>query len=195
MENIENLVKLLSRLPGIGPRSARRTVLHMLKKRETLLYPLADGLKIAGDTVCDCAVCGNLDTTSPCHVCQDTSRDKTTLCVVEDVADMWAMLRTGAYTGQFHILGGVLSPMDGITPNELHISGLLKRMETDTIHEVILATNLTVEGQSTAHYITEILEPYTVTITRLAHGVPMGGELDYMDDGTISIALKSRTHV
>ena len=193
MQQIEQLIKILSRLPGFGPRSARRAVLYMLMRRETLLYPLADSLRTAGERVQDCITCGNLDTHSPCTICTDTSRDTSILCVVEGVADLWAMSRTGVFKGMFHVLGGVLSPMDGITPEDLHITPLISRVAQGGINEVILATNLTVEGQSTAHYISELLLPYNITITRLAHGVPVGGELDYMDDGTISIALSSRT--
>lgn len=193
MQQIEQLIKILSRLPGFGPRSARRAVLYMLMRRETLLYPLADSLRTAGERVQDCITCGNLDTHSPCSICTDTSRDTSILCVIESVADLWAMSRTGVFKGMFHVLGGVLSPMDGITPEDLHITPLINRVAQGGINEVILATNLTVEGQSTAHYISELLLPYNITVTRLAHGVPVGGELDYMDDGTISIALSSRT--
>lgn len=193
MQQIEQLIKILSRLPGFGPRSARRAVLYMLMRRETLLYPLADSLRTAGERVQDCITCGNLDTHSPCSICTDTSRDTSILCVVEGVADLWAMSRTGVFKGMFHVLGGVLSPMDGITPEDLYITPLINRVAQGGINEVILATNLTVEGQSTAHYISELLLPYNITVTRLAHGVPVGGELDYMDDGTISIALSSRT--
>ncbi len=167
----------------------------MLKRKQTLLYPLADSLRTTADKICDCTICGNLDTVSPCHICTDTSRDTSTICVVEGVADLWAMSRTGVYKGQFHVLGGVLSPVDGITPEDLHIAPLITRVANGAVAEVILATNLTVEGQSTAHYIAELLLPYQIKTTRLAHGVPVGGELDYMDDGTISIALSSRTEL
>ena len=195
MQEIDTLIKTLSRLPGFGPRSARRAVLHMLKHKETLLYPLSDSLRNTADKVVSCGTCGNLDTKSPCHICTDTSRDTATICVVEGVADLWAMSRTGTYNGQFHVLGGVLSPMDGITPEDLNITPLITRVANTHINEIILATNLTVEGQSTSHYIAELLLPYSIKITRLAHGVPVGGELDYMDDGTINIALSSRTEM
>ncbi len=195
MQDIDSLIKVLSRLPGFGPRSARRAVLYMLKHKHTILYPLADNLRMTADKIIDCTVCGNLDTLSPCYICADTNRDATTICVVEEVADLWAMSRTGVYKGQFHVLGGVLSPMDGITPEDLNIAPLINRVANTHISEVILATNLTVEGQSTAHYMAELLLPYAIKTTRLAHGVPVGGELDYMDDGTISIALSSRTEM
>ena len=189
MQEIEKLIQLFSRLPGIGPRSARRVVLQCLKKRDTLLSPLAEGLVQARNAVKDCEVCGNMDTISPCNICIDTSRDETIICVVEDIADLWALSRTGAFKGKFHILGGVLSPMDGVGPDDLNINGILQRVYAGGISEVILATNLTVEGQSTAHYIAEKLYDMDVKITRLAHGVPVGGELEYLDDGTLRTAI------
>ena len=192
MQEIEKLIQLFSRLPGIGPRSARRVVLQCLKKRDTLLSPLAEGLIQARNAVKDCEVCGNIDTISPCNICIDTSRDETIICVVEDIADLWALSRTGAFKGKFHILGGVLSPMDGVGPDDLNINGILQRVYAGGGVEVILATNLTVEGQSTAHYIAEKLHGMDVKITRLAHGVPVGGELEYLDDGTLSTAINSR---
>ena len=195
MQEIERLIQLFSRLPGIGPRSARRVVLQLLKKRDSLLTPLADGLMQAGLAVKDCHICGNLDTISPCNICLDTKRDLKLLCVVEDIADLWALSRTGAFKGKFHILGGVLSPMDGVTPENLNIDSLIDRASASEVEEVILATNLTVEGQSTAHYISEKLQGLNVKITRLAHGVPVGGELEYLDDGTLSTALNSRLEV
>ena len=192
MQEIEKLIQLFSRLPSIGPRSARRIVLQCLKKRDTLLSPLAEGLIQARNAVKDCEVCGNMDTISPCNICIDTSRDETIVCVVEDIADLWALSRTGAFKGKFHILGGVLSPMDGVGPDDLNINGILQRVYAGGIAEIILATNLTVEGQSTAHYIAEKLHDMDVKITRLAHGVPVGGELEYLDDGTLSTAINSR---
>ena len=195
MQDIENLTKILSRLPGLGPRSAKRAVLHILKKREILLSPLIDALKTAGENIGDCEVCGNLDTKSPCEICTDSKRDKSIICVVEEVSDLWAINRTDNYNGDFHILGGVLSPIDGITPENLNISSLIKRVEAGGIKEVILATNLTVEGQSTAHYLSDLLDEYELKITRLANGVPVGGELDYMDDGTLAIAMQSRKEI
>ena len=192
MQEIEKLIQLFTRLPGIGPRSARRVVLQCLKKRDILLSPLAEGLVQARNAVKDCEVCGNMDTISPCNICIDTSRDETIICVVEDIADLWALSRTGAFKGKFHILGGVLSPMDGVGPDDLNINGILQRVYAGGIAEIILATNLTVEGQSTAHYIAEKLYNMDVKITRLAHGVPVGGELEYLDDGTLSTAINSR---
>jgi len=192
MQEIDNLVAVLSRLPGFGPRSAKRIVLQLLKKQDILMTPLINALKSAKNNVCDCEVCGNIDTKSPCDICNNLKRDKTTICVVENVADLWAMERTGTYKGKFHILGGVLSPIDGITPKHLNIDGIVSRIEQDSISEIILATNLTVEGQSTAHYLAEVLRPYKVKITRLANGIPVGGELDYLDDGTLAVALQAR---
>ncbi|MGB1360550.1 MAG: recombination mediator RecR [Alphaproteobacteria bacterium] len=195
MQDIENLTKILSRLPGFGPRSAKRAVLYILKKREFLLPPLIDALKTAGENIGDCEICGNLDTNNPCGVCSDIKRDKSIICVVEEVSDLWAINRTDNFKGQFHVLGGVLSAIDGITPEQLNINTLISRIESGEVKEVILATNLTVEGQSTSHYLSELLREYDVKITRLANGVPVGGELDYLDDGTLSIALQSRKEV
>lgn len=193
MNELDQLTQLLARLPGLGPRSARRAVLHMIQKRESLMRPLADALNRAADTILECSVCGNLDTHDPCHVCNDTRRDDSTICVVEQVGDLWALERTGSFKGRYHVLGGVLSALDGVGPEDLNIASLLDRMGPDSaIREVILATNLTVDGQTTAHYITERLAETGVRVTRLAHGVPVGGELDYLDDGTLSAALKSR---
>ncbi len=192
MQEIEKLIQQFARLPGIGPRSARRIVLQLLKKKESLLRPLTDTLILAGKAVKTCNVCGNIDTKIPCHICTDTTRDDTVICVVEDIADLWALSRTGAFRGRFHILGGVLSPMDGVSPEDLNINGLISRVHNSNVVEVILATNLTVEGQSTAHYVGEKLHGANIKITRLAHGVPVGGELEYLDDGTLSTALNSR---
>jgi len=195
MQEIDNLVAVLSRLPGFGPRSAKRIVLQLLKKQDVLMTPLINALKLAKNNVYDCEICGNIDTKSPCGVCNDLKRDKTTICVVENVADLWAMERTDIYKGKFHILGGVLSAIDGITPQHLNIDGILNRIEQDNISEIILATNLTVEGQSTAHYLAEILRPYNIKTTRLANGIPVGGELDYLDDGTLAVALQARQEI
>jgi recombination protein RecR len=185
---IERLIQLLSKLPGLGPRSARRAALALLKKRDTLLEPLAASLREAADAILTCAVCGNLDTQSPCAICSDTRRDPHILCVVEDVADLWALERAGVFRGRYHVLGGALSALDGVTPDRLNVTGLLERVKG--IEEVVLAMNATVEGQTTAHYLMDLLGD--MKVTRLAHGVPVGGELDYLDEGTLSAAFKAR---
>ena len=192
MNEIERLITLLARLPGLGPRSARRAALQLIKRRESLLEPLAGALDDAARTIRTCAVCGNLDTAEPCHICADEARDVAIVCVVEDVADLWALERTGAYRGRYHVLGGTLSAIDGVGPDDLRIPALVARASGEAVTEVILATNLTVEGQTTAHYITEKLAASGVAVTRLAHGVPVGGELDYLDDGTLTAALRAR---
>ena len=189
---IENLVKLLARLPGLGPRSARRAVLQMMRRRETLLDPLSEALMVARDKIVNCTICGNIDTLSPCTICADSRRDGSVLCVVEDVGDLWALERAQAVKGRYHVLGGTLSALDGIGPDDLNLGGLKQRCADDAVKEIILATNATVEGQTTAHVITDMLSDLDVTITRLAHGVPVGGELDYLDDGTLLAAMKSR---
>ncbi|MDE2012240.1 MAG: recombination mediator RecR [Alphaproteobacteria bacterium] len=188
---IERLIQLLAKLPGLGPRSARRAALTLLKKRELLLEPLAGALREAADAVTTCEICGNLDTTSPCALCRDPRRDAHLLCVVEDVADLWALERAAVFKGRYHVLGGALSALDGVTPERLNVKGLLARVN-DGVDEVILAMNATVEGQTTAHYLMDTLEPTGVKITRLAHGVPVGGELDYLDEGTLSAAFSAR---
>src|SRR5471032_647885 len=188
---IERLIQLLAKLPGLGPRSARRAALALLKKRDTLLEPLADSLREAADAILSCEACGNLDTQSPCAICADPRRDPHLLCVVEDVADLWALERAGVFRGKYHVLGGALSALDGVTPERLNVSGLLGRV-ADGVDEVILAMNATVEGQTTAHYLMDTLGPSGVKVTRLAHGVPVGGELDYLDEGTLSAAFKAR---
>ncbi|MDH3231658.1 MAG: recombination mediator RecR [Alphaproteobacteria bacterium] len=192
MNEIERLIALLARLPGLGPRSARRAALALIKRRESLLDPLAKALDEAARTIRSCALCGNVDTVDPCHVCADENRDTTLLCVVEDVADLWALERTGAYRGRYHVLGGTLSAIEGVGPDDLRIPALVERAASPEVAEVVLATNLTVDGQTTAHYITERLAPTGVRVTRLAHGVPVGGELDYLDDGTLTAALRAR---
>ncbi len=189
---IERLIQLLSKLPGLGPRSARRAVLQLIKKKETLLAPLALAMAEAVEKACICSTCGNVDTRDPCTICSDPSRDPTTLCIVEDVGDLWALERAGVHKGRYHVLGGVLSALDGVGPNDLNIGILIERVEKGEIKEVILAMNATVDGQTTAHYITDRLQGLTVSISRLAHGVPVGGELDYLDDGTLAAAMKSR---
>jgi recombination protein RecR len=191
-QEIERLIQLLSKLPGLGPRSARRAALALLKKRETLLEPLADAMTKAASALKTCGNCGNLDTTDPCALCRDVSRDTGVVCVVEDVADLWALERAGVFRGRYHVLGGALSALDGVTPERLNVPKLLERVRADGAGEIILAMNATVEGQTTAHYLLDALEPIGVKITRLAHGVPVGGELDYLDEGTLSAAFKAR---
>ncbi len=190
---IETLINLLSRMPGLGPRSARRAVLHLVRKRESLLLPLADALKTARESIVTCSTCGAIDTTDPCTICADPRRDDSVICVVEDVGDLWALERAKATKGRYHVLGGVLSALDGVGPEDLSLADLKTRCNTGLVKEVILATNATVEGQSTAHYIMDMLKGSDVTVSRLAHGVPVGGELDYLDDGTLAEAMKSRT--
>ena len=191
---IEQLIQLLARLPGLGPRSARRAVLHLIKKKENLMIPLSAALDRAVETVVTCTVCGNVDTQSPCYICTDQRRvDTGLLIVVEDVADLWALERAGANKSLYHVLGGTLSPLDGVGPEDLNISTLVERVEKGEITEVVLAVNATVDGQTTAHYVTDRLEGTNVKITRLAHGVPVGGELDYLDEGTLTQALSART--
>jgi recombination protein RecR len=190
-EEIDRLIHLLAKLPGLGPRSARRAALALLKKRETLLEPLADALSEAAAALKQCSTCGNLDTADPCALCRDPSRDATTICVVEDVDDLWALERAGMFRGRYHVLGGALSALDGVTPDKLNLGKLVERVRGG-VGEVILAMNATVEGQTTAHYLMDALEPLHVKVTRLAHGVPVGGELDYLDEGTLSAAFKAR---
>jgi len=197
---IERLIELLARLPGLGPRSARRAALHLMKRRESLLEPLADALTTASRAIQVCSTCGNLDSRDPCGICADAKRDGSLICVVEDVADLWAIERSGAFRGRYHVLGGVLSALDGTGPEDLRIASLVARVrgtggEPGAVREVVLATNATVEGQTTAHYIADRLAGTGVAITRLAHGVPVGGELDYLDDGTLSAALRARRAV
>ena len=190
--DIERLIQLLARLPGLGPRSARRAALHLLQKREALMRPLAQALETAAANIRACAVCGNLDTVDPCAVCADARRDAATICVVEDVADLWALERTAAFKGRYHVLGGTLSALDGVGPDQLNIAALVGRASGAGVREVILALGATVDGQTTAHYIADRLAGTGVAVTRLAHGVPVGGELDYLDDGTLTAALKAR---
>ncbi|WP_099867105.1 recombination mediator RecR [Pararhizobium haloflavum] len=190
---IEKLIQLLARVPGLGPRSARRAALHLIKKKEQLLGPLSDALSEARDKVRICGRCGNVDTADPCTVCTDPNRDQSVVIVVEDVADLWALERANAMNAAYHVLGGTLSPLDGIGPDDLNIAGLIDRVTAGGISEIIIAVNATVEGQTTAHYIIDRLEGLAVRITRLAHGVPVGGELDYLDEGTLSAAIRART--
>jgi recombination protein RecR len=193
VSELDTLIQLLARLPGLGPRSARRAALHLIKRRENLLEPLAAAMAKAADAIRPCPVCGNLDTVQPCAICRDPERDDTMICVVEDLADLWALERTGAFRGRYHVLGGTLSALDGVGPEDLNIDRLLGRLKPD--REVILALNATVEGQTTAHYLADRLAPSGVKISRLAQGVPIGGELDYLDDGTLTAALKARRAV
>ena len=189
---IERLVQILARLPGLGPRSARRAALALLKKREALMRPLAVAIEDAAAKVRSCSECGNLDTQDPCQVCRDQTRDAGLICVVEDVSDLWALERANIFKGRYHVLGGILSALEGVGPEDLSIAPLVERVRTGTVREVVLATSATVDGQTTAHYVTERLKGCEVSVTRLAHGVPVGGELDYLDEGTLAAALKAR---
>ena len=189
---IERLIQLLSRLPGLGPRSGRRVALTLLKRKDQLLIPLAEALAAAAATVRPCSRCGALDTRDPCQICADPSRDQSQLMVVEDVGALWAMERSGVFRGRYHVLGGLLSALDGVGPDTLRISSLVERTHSDAVREVILALPATVDGLTTAHYVAERLSSSTVVITSLARGVPVGGELDWLDDGTIAQALRAR---
>lgn len=193
--DLDRVMHLLARLPGLGPRSARRAVLHLMQHRETLMRPLADALTAAATSVRACATCGNLDTTDPCAICRDDRRDPSVICVVEDVGDVWALERAAAFKGRYHVLGGVLSALDAVGPEDLNIDTLVARASVPEVTEVILAMNATVDGQTTAHYVADRLAAAGVSVSRLAHGVPVGGELDYLDDGTLTQALKARRSV
>ncbi len=192
---IERLVQNLSRLPGLGPRSARRVVLHLIKRREGLLQPLIRSLEDVHDSIRTCSRCGNVDTNDPCGVCVDPKRDGSLICVVEDVADLWALERTAVFRGLYHVLGGTLSALDGVRPEDLNIPSLISRVRDLNSTEVVLALSATVDGQTTAHYIADHLARTPVRVTALAHGVPVGGELDYLDEGTLSMAMRSRRPV
>ncbi|MBF0374435.1 MAG: recombination protein RecR [Alphaproteobacteria bacterium] len=189
---IERMVQLLARLPGLGPRSARRAALFLIKRRDSLLEPLGRAIADTLDRVRACSVCGNLDSADPCAICADARRDETMLCVVEDVVSLWALERSGAFRGRYHVLGGVLSALEGVGPEDLGIPGLVQRVAAGEVREVILALSATVDGQTTAHYIVDRLAGASLRLTGLAHGVPVGGELDYLDEGTISAALAAR---
>ena len=189
---IERLIQLLSRLPGLGPRSARKAVLSLLKRRTDLLVPLSEALALAVEKISQCPQCGNLDTVSPCSLCQDTRRDPSLIIVVEEVGDLWALERAGVVSARYHVLGGHLSPLDGVGPEDLNIATLIEHARGGEVKEILLALNATVEGQSTAHYVSERLEGTGVMISRLAQGVPIGGELDYLDEGTLAAAFKAR---
>lgn len=192
---IEQAIALLSKLPTLGPRSARRAILFLLTKKQTHFAPLIDALKNVHDNIKTCPECGNMDTAQPCAICSDTSRQKSLVCVVQDVADLWALERASAFKGVYHVLGGVLSALDGIGPDELEIDSLVRKVETGAVSEVILALPATVEGQTTAHYISDRLADSDVKISALSRGVPVGGELDYLDDGTLQMAFKARREV
>ena len=190
---IERLIQLLARLPGLGPRSARRAALHLIRKREDLLGPLADAMALAKTNIKTCSACGNVDTLDPCTICRDPRRDRHVIVVVETVGDLWALERAAALRARYHVLGGTLSPLDGVGPKELNLDTLVDRVVEDAVSEVILAVNATVDGQTTAHYVTDMLAHLGIRTTRLAHGVPVGGELDYLDEGTLAAAMRSRT--
>lgn len=192
---IERLIQLLARLPGLGPRSARRAALHLIRKREQALGPLAEALRIAHERVVTCTICGNIDTADPCAICRDPRRDNTVLVVVEDVADLWALERAQILNAHYHVLGGTLSALDGVGPDDLTLNALLTRLDKGGVREVILALGATVDGQTTAHYVTDLLARFSLKVTRLAHGVPVGGELDYLDEGTLAAALRQRIPV
>ena len=189
---IERLIQLLARLPGLGPRSARRAALHLIKKREQLMMPLASALEAASEKITVCRVCGNIDSQNPCTVCTDPRRDASVIVVVADVADLWALERANAVSARYHVLGGTLSPLDGVGPEDLTIEQLVNRVHSGDVKELILALSATVDGQTTAHYITDLVVSSGVKVTRLAHGVPVGGELDYLDEGTLAAAIKQR---
>jgi recombination protein RecR len=195
MSDLDRLIQLLAKLPGLGPRSARRAALFLLKRRQSLMEPLVAAMAATSQRIRACAICGNLDTTDPCAICGDGKRDAGLVCVVGDVGDLWAIERTGAYAGRYHVLGGMLSALEGVGPEDLHIDELVARAASGDTREVILAMNATVEGQTTAHYVVDRLAASNVQISRLAHGVPVGGELDYLDEGTLSAALASRQMV
>jgi recombination protein RecR len=190
---IERLIQLLARLPGLGPRSARRVALHLIKKREQLLGPLSEALRVANERIVVCGTCGNVDTADPCSICRDPRREESIIIVVEDVSDLWALERAGAVNARYHVLGGVLSALDGVRPEHLNLDRLVARASGPSVSEIILALNATVDGQTTAHYVTELLAHLPVKVTKLAHGVPVGGELDYLDEGTLAAAIRQRT--
>jgi len=194
-QDIDILIALMAKLPGLGPRSARRAVLHLIKKRDILLSPLSDALYNVAQTARECLSCGNIDTKDICKICLNSKRGNGQICVVEDVSDLWAMERSNVFKGRYHVLGGNLSALDGVGPDELRIPHLVKRVKGENINEIILALNATVDGQTTAHYIADQLDEMDVAVTSLAQGVPIGGELDYLDDGTISAALNARKSV
>ncbi len=190
---IERLIQLLAKLPGLGPRSARRAALHLVKKREQLLGPLSEAMAVARERIVVCSSCGNIDTSDPCSLCRDPRRDDGQIVVVADIADLWALERSGAVQGRYHVLGGILSALDGVRPEHLTLEALVARASDPAVKEIILALNATVDGQTTAHFVTDLLAHLPVKVTKLAHGVPVGGELDYLDDGTLAAAIRQRT--
>ncbi|KPF70748.1 recombination protein RecR [Bosea sp. AAP35] len=190
---IERLIQLLAKLPGLGPRSARRAALHLVKKREALLGPLAEAMAVARERIVVCSSCGNVDTSDPCSLCRDPRRDDGQIVVVADIGDLWALERSGAVAGRYHVLGGVLSALDGVRPEHLALESLVARASEPDVREIILALSATVDGQTTAHFITDLLAHLPLKVTKLAHGVPVGGELDYLDDGTLAAAIRQRT--
>lgn len=190
---IERLIQLLAKLPGLGPRSARRAALHLVKKREQLLGPLSEAMAVARERIVVCSRCGNVDTSDPCGLCTDPRRDDSLIVVVADISDLWALERSGAVAGRYHVLGGVLSALDGVRPEHLSLDALVARASDPAVKEIILALSATVDGQTTAHFITDLLAHLPVKVTKLAHGVPVGGELDYLDDGTLAAAIRQRT--
>jgi len=189
---IEQLIQLLARLPGLGPRSARRAALHLIKRKDQLMAPLAAAMRSASEAIVVCGMCGNVDTSDPCTICADPRREPSILCVVEEVGDLWALERASVIKARYHVLGGTLSPLDGVGPQDLNIASLIERAAAPEVSEILLALNATVEGQSTVHYLMDALEGSAVTISQLAHGVPVGGELDYLDEGTLAAAIKAR---
>jgi recombination protein RecR len=197
MDTLESLIKIISRLPGLGPRSARRLALHLLKKKETLMIPLGEQILATAEQVKTCTICGNISMTDPCGICTDIKRDKKTICIVEDVDDLWAIERTDSYRGLYHVTSGTLSALDGIRPEDLKLPQFLKRVSQSNppVTEVILALSATVEGQATGYYISDQLKDTGITVTRLAQGIPIGSELDYIDDGTLALAMQTRKHL
>ena len=194
-QEIEALASALARLPGLGPRSARRAVLHLMKRRESALQPLLSALQTVSERLSTCSTCGNVDTSDPCTICRDPRRDERSLCVVEEVSDLWALDRSRLFPGRYHVLGGRLSALEGVRPEDLHVESLIQRVTAGGIDEVVLAMNATLEGQTTAHYLAERLDTFPVRLTQLAHGLPVGGELDYLDEGTLAQALRARRPV
>jgi len=194
-QEIDALAGALSKLPGLGPRSARRVVLHLMKKRESVMQPLLKALENVDERLVNCGTCGNIDTVNPCGICADPRRDTKSICVVEDVSDLWALDKSRLFPGKYHVLGGKLSALDGVRPEDLNIDMLVRRISEGGVDEVVLAMNATLEGQTTSHYLAERLEQFPVRLTQLAHGVPVGGELDYLDEGTLAQALRARRPV
>jgi len=194
-KNLESFIQMLSKLPGFGPRSARRAALHLIKNKETLFVPLINAMEKTAGSIAICSSCGNYDTSDICSICSDSEREQTIICVVEEVADLWALERTSMFNGNYHVLGGVLSPLDGIGPDDLRIDSLILRVRTTNVEELILATSATVDGKTTSHYIADRFQNIGIKISLLAHGIPVGGELDYLDDGTIGAALKDRRKI